>query len=161
SIRLDDRKCAFDAHWLFSIDPPPLSPPHIRERGSSGCRMCLKHSGCLWPLRVFNDPPPIPPPHTGGGEFRVSQRDESVPLRLSLSSCLRGDICRCYFFSSLATAAPRSAGDLTTWMPAAFIAFIFSSAVPLPPAMISPAWPMRRPGGAVWPAMKPTTGFFT
>ena len=25
--------------------------------------------------------------------------------------------------------------------------------------MIAPAWPMRRPGGAVWPAMKPTTGF--
>ena len=42
-----------------------------------------------------------------------------------------------------------SAGDLTTWMPAARIAFIFSSAVPLPPAMIAPAWPIRRPGGAV------------
>ena len=41
------------------------------------------------------------------------------------------------------------------------MAFIFSSAVPLPPAMIAPAWPMRRPGGAVCPAMKPTTGFFT
>ena len=26
--------------------------------------------------------------------------------------------------------------------------------------MIAPACPMRRPGGAVWPAMKPTTGFF-
>src|SRR3546814_16547950 len=24
----------------------------------------------------------------------------------------------------------------------------------------APAWPMRRPGGAVRPAMKPTTGFF-
>src|SRR5436189_176072 len=34
----------------------------------------------------------------------------------------------------------------------------FSSAVPLPPATIAPAWPMRRPGGAVRPAMKPTTG---
>jgi hypothetical protein len=29
------------------------------------------------------------------------------------------------------------------------------------PEMIAPAWPIRRPGGAVWPAMKPTTGFFT
>src|SRR5487761_916311 len=27
--------------------------------------------------------------------------------------------------------------------------------------MIAPAWPMRRPGGAVCPATKPTTGFFT
>jgi hypothetical protein len=26
--------------------------------------------------------------------------------------------------------------------------------------MIAPAWPMRLPGGAVTPAMKPTTGFF-
>ena len=26
--------------------------------------------------------------------------------------------------------------------------------------MIAPACPMRRPGGAVCPAMKPTTGFF-
>ena len=38
-------------------------------------------------------------------------------------------------------------------------ASIFSSAPPLPPEMIAPAWPMRRPGGAVRPAMKPTIGF--
>ena len=49
----------------------------------------------------------------------------------------------------------------TTWMPAAVSAFILSAAVPWPPEMMAPAWPMRRPGGAVWPAMKPTTGFFT
>ena len=36
----------------------------------------------------------------------------------------------------------------------------FSCAVPLPPEMMAPAWPMRLPGGAVTPAMKPTTGFF-
>ena len=52
-----------------------------------------------------------------------------------------------------------SAGLFTTLTPAAVSAAIFSAAVPLPPAMIAPAWPMRRPGGAVWPAMKPTTGF--
>ena len=27
--------------------------------------------------------------------------------------------------------------------------------------MIAPAWPIRLPGGAVWPAMNPTTGFVT
>jgi len=27
--------------------------------------------------------------------------------------------------------------------------------------MMAPAWPMRRPGGAVRPAMNPATGFFT
>ena len=30
--------------------------------------------------------------------------------------------------------------------------------LPLPPAMMRPAWPMRLPGGAFWPAMKATTG---
>src|SRR4029077_5709646 len=54
---------------------------------------------------------------------------------------------------------PMSAGDFTTPIPAAARACIFSPAVPLPPAMIAPACPMRRPGGAVWPAMNDTTGF--
>ena len=48
-----------------------------------------------------------------------------------------------------------------TVMPAASMAAILSDALPDPPEMIAPAWPMRRPGGAVCPAMKPTTGFFT
>ena len=43
-------------------------------------------------------------------------------------------------------------------MPLSWNDWIFSSAVPAEPEMIAPAWPMRRPGGAVWPAMKPTTG---
>ena len=37
----------------------------------------------------------------------------------------------------------------------------FSFAVPCPPEMMAPAWPMRLPGGAVCPAMTATTGFFT
>src|SRR5436190_12628048 len=55
--------------------------------------------------------------------------------------------------------APMSAGEATTWIPPASRALIFSAAVPRPPAMIAPAWPIRRPGGAVCPAMKATTGF--
>src|SRR5258706_398580 len=43
--------------------------------------------------------------------------------------------------------------------PAASIAGVWGAASPLPPEMIAPAWPMRRPGGAVTPAMKPTIGF--
>ncbi len=35
----------------------------------------------------------------------------------------------------------------------------FSFAVPFPPEIIAPAWPMRFPGGAVTPAMNPATGF--
>src|SRR5689334_4294653 len=50
---------------------------------------------------------------------------------------------------TLATVAPMSAGLLTTVTPAPCSAFIFSAAVPLPPAMIAPACPIRRPGGAV------------
>src|SRR5207244_5350384 len=58
-------------------------------------------------------------------------------------------------------ASPISAGLFTTRIPAASIAAIFSLAVPFPPATIAPACPIRRPGGAVCPQMKPTTGFFT
>src|SRR2546426_870406 len=60
-----------------------------------------------------------------------------------------------------AIVAPMSAGLRTSVAPAFSSAFIFSAAVPFPPAMIAPAWPIRRPGGAVWPQMKPTTRFFT
>src|SRR5438552_3338873 len=45
-------------------------------------------------------------------------------------------------------------------MPHASITASFSCAVPLPPEIMAPAWPIRLPGGAVTPAMKPTTGFF-
>src|SRR5260221_6335116 len=36
---------------------------------------------------------------------------------------------------------------------------LYDDKSPFPPDMIAPAWPMRRPGGAVRPATKPTTGF--
>src|ERR1051325_12249626 len=50
-------------------------------------------------------------------------------------------------------------GVAATPMPAALKASIFAFAVPLPPLTIAPACPMRRPGGAVAPAMNPATGF--
>lgn len=50
-------------------------------------------------------------------------------------------------------AFPISARLLTVFTPASSSASYFSAAVPLPPAMIAPAWPMRLPGGAVTPAM--------
>src|SRR5690606_13004445 len=58
-----------------------------------------------------------------------------------------------YFFSSSAIAWPRRAGDRTVFTPAASRAANLSAAVPFPPAMMAPAWPMRLPGGAVTPAM--------
>ena len=44
--------------------------------------------------------------------------------------------------------------------PAFSRAAILSSAPPLPPEIIAPAWPILLPGGAVKPAINPTTGFF-
>src|SRR5580700_1084502 len=60
---------------------------------------------------------------------------------------------------TLANVSPIAAGDCTTWIPAAVRAFILSAAVPFPPEIMAPACPMRLPGGAVRPAMNPTTGF--
>lgn len=47
-----------------------------------------------------------------------------------------------------------------TTTPASRSACILSAAVPFPPDIIAPAWPILLPGGAVTPAMKETTGFF-
>ena len=53
-----------------------------------------------------------------------------------------------------------SLGVGATAMPASFNAAILASAVPLPPDTMAPAWPMRRPGGAVVPAMKAAIAHF-
>src|SRR5688572_25417915 len=62
-------------------------------------------------------------------------------------------------FNNSTSVRPIRAGDGDTLIPADSIAAILDGASPLPPAMMAPAWPMRRPGGAVRPAMKPTIGF--
>ena len=54
---------------------------------------------------------------------------------------------------------PMAAGLSAMRTPAARSASIFASAPPRPPATIAPACPIRRPAGAVRPAMNPTTGF--
>src|SRR5215471_1823727 len=46
-----------------------------------------------------------------------------------------------------------------TGTPAACNASTLPCAVPVLPEMIAPAWPIRLPGGAVRPEMKPITGF--
>ena len=52
-------------------------------------------------------------------------------------------------------------GESATAMPAASSAARFDFAVPAPPEMIAPAWPIRRPGGAVRPAMNDAIGLRT
>src|SRR6185437_15147206 len=64
-----------------------------------------------------------------------------------------------YDFNFSASVCPSRAGDGETVIPADSIAAALELASPLPPEMIAPAWPMRRPGGAVTPAMNPTIGF--
>src|SRR5688572_19049776 len=63
-------------------------------------------------------------------------------------------------YNRLFKVVPMSAGEGATFTPALSSALILSPAVPLPPEMMAPAWPMRLPGGAVVPAMKAATGFF-
>src|ERR1700751_1092379 len=64
-----------------------------------------------------------------------------------------------YDFNFSTSVFPSRAGDGETVIPADSIAAAFEPASPLPPEMIAPACPMRRPVGAVKPAMKPTIGF--
>src|SRR6185436_5247843 len=85
------------------------------------------------------------------------QNSTGRPVLLRLHHCRPFQ----WLFSSSLSVVPSAAGLGETTMPADFIASIFDPAPPLPPEMIAPACPMRRPGGAVTPAMKPTVGFFT
>src|SRR5450759_1638165 len=64
-----------------------------------------------------------------------------------------------YDFNFSTRVFPSRAGDGETVIPAASIAAVLEPASLLPPEMIAPAWPMRRPGGAVTPAINPTIGF--
>src|SRR5919106_2909522 len=54
--------------------------------------------------------------------------------------------------------AGSSVGDSATRKPAASSASTLEAAVPAPPEMIAPAWPIRFPSGAVRPAMKAAFG---
>src|SRR6476659_8075187 len=71
------------------------------------------------------------------------------------------EACRPRSLRTRAMVAPISAGESQITAPASNSAAFFDAAVPVLPAMIAPAWPMRRPGGAVLPAMNATTGFLT
>src|SRR6185437_7683214 len=82
-------------------------------------------------------------------------RDESRPR--IVSDC--GARVQCFIF--VASVLPRSAGDFTVVTPAFSSAANLAAAVPLPPEMIAPAWPMRLPAGADAPAMNATTGLVT
>src|SRR4051794_35341210 len=55
-------------------------------------------------------------------------------------------------------SAGSSVGDPATRIPAASSAATFDAAVPEPPEMIAPAWPIRLPSGAVRPAMNAAIG---
>jgi hypothetical protein len=87
---------------------------------------------------------------------RLTARDEAdFPERLDAFAA-RFDgfaVARLFPSSRLAIAEPNSAGERTVVIPAASSASNFAAAVPLPPATIAPAWPIRLPGGAATPAI--------
>src|SRR5690606_15358417 len=84
------------------------------------------------------------------------ERHDDVIAREQLVKLHRTPLVR---VQSTARMRPTTSDGLrATPMPLSSNAWIFSAAVPADPLMIAPAWPMRRPGGAVCPAMKPTTG---
>src|SRR5690606_24973284 len=66
----------------------------------------------------------------------------------------------CANYSTDFSSLPISDGLRVVRMPQASMTSGVVSAVSATPEMCAPAWPMRLPGGAVTPAMKPTTGFF-
>ena len=65
-----------------------------------------------------------------------------------------------FFFISSSICLPINEGDFETTIPASYKAFILLCASPLPFWTIAPAWPILLSGGAVSPAINPTTGFF-
>src|SRR5438445_6698776 len=84
------------------------------------------------------------------------EEDASAPGEGKLSKRAE-DYCRSCIRAIRVSAIV--AGVSATAIPAVLSAAIFPAAVPWPPDTIAPAWPMRRPGGAVRPAMNAATGF--
>lgn len=63
-------------------------------------------------------------------------------------------------FIAFSIVSPNFEGLRVTLTPALYKASIFDLAVPFPPDIIAPAWPILLPGGAVTPAIKEATGLF-
>ncbi len=133
------------AHGVHDVLDTPL-PGHaeevlqgeVAEEGVRGCRG-LGWAGC----------------HAGPSRYLAGSRLHLLPRRR------RAGVPTHPIFIARMTAAPMSAGLRATSTPAAWRALILESAVSSAPPMMAPAWPMRRPGGAVLPAMNAATGFLT
>src|SRR5260221_7081467 len=94
------------------------------------------------------------------GDDRLHQEQQERRKEYRRRVRQRGDDRVADYLSTDLSVLPISAGLRVVLMPHSSITASFSWAVPLPPEMMAPAWPMRLPGGAVTPAMKPMTGFF-
>src|SRR2546423_11413138 len=92
----------------------------------------------------------------------ATDTDEKNPFHLSfsLSSETREPSNYDRAFSRAINVSAIVAGVSAIAIPAALSASIFPAAVPFPPEMIAPAWPMRRPGGPAKPAINAATRFF-
>ncbi len=85
-------------------------------------------------IESFERRPAVQEPHDTLRTARHRNRSITQSLNRSIP---------CYFAVlapiELATASPMSAGLLATRIPAAYMALIFSAAVPFPPEIIAPA----------------------
>lgn len=86
------------------------------------------------------------------GEGMAELGDKHDPLIININQAFPA------FFMTSSMCLPIWEGDRETTMPASSMALILLGASPFPFWTIAPAWPILRSGGAVRPAMNPTTG---
>src|SRR5882724_7292880 len=126
----------------------------LQKRGESkgGVRILARHRGVLviFASRMVNGA-------AAGPQSRTSRVKKPTLFKANIRAEKNQELN--YDFNFSRRVFPSLAGDGETVIPADSMAAVFEPASPLPPEMIAPAWPMRRPGGAVTPAMKPTIGF--
>merc|ERR1740123_2076160 len=92
-------------------------------------------------------------------EKKAAKREASSTMRESAQQTAWHHQASPAFFISASMVFPNSEGEGATSTPASASASILLFASPFPPMMMAPAWPIRLPGGAVTPQMKPTIGF--
>lgn len=120
---------------------------HIRYQIKTGAESTLVSICLLNRSRSLLLPPPSPrPSFCANAFFQASQKCmrgslSPPPPHLRLTQAFPS----CFITSSI--SLPSCAGERVTWTPAFSSASNFPAAVPLPPEMMAPAWPVCSVGG--------------
>src|SRR5690348_9766339 len=149
-------------NWKLPTKPAPgeLVTTQVSPQAALGVRhlatelSCKKLLGAIAHRNSLPPDSPDPPnrPHPPFGH---------LPPRAGEGTAWVCEFAKRRYAIFAASVLPRSAGDFTVVTPAFSSAANLAAAVPLPPEMIAPAWPMRLPAGALAPAMNATTGLVT